>query len=66
MSAGKFPQRIEVLALTRKCRMLLEVFRQMAERSAIDEQRNEWIQAPVVSGNQEGSDFDESDYGDSD
>ncbi|KAJ7270108.1 hypothetical protein B0H12DRAFT_1216172 [Mycena haematopus] len=49
-----------------ECWMLLEVFRQMVERSAIDEQRNEWIQAPVVSGNQEGSDFDESDYGDSD
>jgi hypothetical protein len=43
--------------------MLMEIFRQMAQRGAIDEQKKEWAPPPAVSG---GNDEDESDYGDSD
>ena len=47
--------------------MLVEIFRQMAMRGAIDEQRKEWVQTPTVSANPSaGIDEEESDYGGSD
>ncbi|KAF7350978.1 hypothetical protein MSAN_01660000 [Mycena sanguinolenta] len=49
-----------------ECQMLLEVFREMARRGAIDEQKDEWIQTPIlippVSQNPAGYE-EESDYG---
>ncbi|KAJ6497510.1 hypothetical protein C8R45DRAFT_129209 [Mycena sanguinolenta] len=49
-----------------ECQMLLEVFREMARRGAIDEQKDEWIQTPIpiplVSQNPAVYQ-DDSDYG---
>ncbi|KAF8150486.1 hypothetical protein K438DRAFT_2085143 [Mycena galopus ATCC 62051] len=49
-----------------ECWYLVEMFRQMVMRGAIDEQKNEWTPMPQVVSDNPAFDEDQSDYGDSD